>query len=207
MVAIKEMPYSEKYTIMVENMKNTFVPSFIQEHLGEQALVDLQKIWREGIKPIPEDASFEEKYEIAYGNWVWMSKNSTDFIRKQMGEDGIKQFERAEVEALKRNNASPALFLLGLIRAISPSTAFKMTANRLTYQFQWITPFSVSEFARDKVVCDIPRCKILDYPDSEDLCVISCQSCFPEWVADQFKVKMQFERQGNSCTCTMTPIR
>ena len=46
MVKIKEMPYSEKYAIMLDNMKlsNTFVPSFVQKHLGDQAVVELQKI-------------------------------------------------------------------------------------------------------------------------------------------------------------------
>ncbi len=33
-------------------------------HLGEQALVELQKLWQEGVKPIPRDASDEENYEM-----------------------------------------------------------------------------------------------------------------------------------------------
>jgi hypothetical protein len=203
---LKEMPYSEKYTIIVANMNDTFVPSFVQKHLGDQAVAELQRIWGEGIKPVAEGASFEEKYEMAYGNWVWMAKSSVAFIREQLGEDGIEQFKRAEVEALKRKSASPALFLLRLVRALSPNTAFKMIANKFTYQLQWITPFSVSEMTQYRVVYDIPRCKILDYPDSEDLCVIGCQSAYPTWVAEQFKVKMEFGRQGNSCKCTLTPL-
>jgi len=208
MVKVKEMPYSEKYTIMLDNMKlgDTLIPSFVQKHLGNQAVVELQGIWREGVKPIPGDASFEEKYEIAYGNWIWRGKSTFSFIGKQMGEDGIEQFKRAQVEALKRKNAGPALFLLRLVRALSPGSAFKMTANQMTYRLQWITPFSVSELTRHRVVYDIPRCKILDFPDSEDLCVIGCQSIYPMWVAEQFMVRMTFERQGNSCTCTLTPL-
>jgi len=202
----REMPYSEKYTIIVDNMNNTFVPSFIEKHLGSQSVVELQRIWEEGIKPVPDDASFEEKYEIAYGNWVWMAKSSLALIRERLGEDGIEQFKRAQVEALKRKSAGPALFILRLVRALSPNTAFKMVADKFTYQLQWITPFSVSELTRHRVVYDIPRCKILDYPDSEDLCVIGCQSAYPAWVAEQFKVKMEFERRGNSCTCTLTPL-
>ena len=100
MEKIKEMPYSEKYAILLDNMNDKFVPSFVQKHLGDQAVVELQRIWREGVTPIPEDASFEEKYEIAYGNWIWMAKSNIIFIRKQLGEDGIEQFKRAEVEAL-----------------------------------------------------------------------------------------------------------
>jgi hypothetical protein len=207
MVKIKEMPYSEKYTIMLDNINDTFVPSFVREHLGDQAVVELQRIWREGVKPIPENASSEEKYEIAYGNWSWMTKSNFSFIRKQLGEDGIEQFKRARVEAFKRKNASPALFLLRLVRALSPSSAFKMTANQMTYKLQWLTPFSVSELTPHRVVYNIPRCKILDFPDSEDTCVIGCQSIYPIWVAEQFNVKMGFKREGNSCTCTLTPLK
>jgi hypothetical protein len=206
MEKLKEMPYSEKYTIIVDNMNDTFVPSFVQKHLGDQPVVELRRIWEEGIKTVPDDASFEEKYEIAYGNWVWMAKSSLTLIRERLGEDGIEQFKRAMVEALKRKNAGPALFFLGLVRALSPNTAFKMIANKFTYQLQWITPFSLSELTRHRVVYDIPRCKILDYPGSEDLCVVDCQSAYPTWVAEQFKVKMEFERRGNSCTCTLTPL-
>ena len=207
MEKVKEMPYSEKYTIMLENMNDSFVPSFVQKHLGNQAMDELQRIWQEGIKPIPEDASFEEKYERAYGNWIWMAKSNFNFIRKQLGEDGITQFKRAEVEALKRKNASPALFLLRLVRALSPGSAFKMTANQMTYQLQWITPFSVSELTRHRVVYNIPRCKILDFPDSEDLCFIGCQSIYPMWLAEQFMVEMNAARQGKNCTLTFTPVR
>jgi len=134
-----------------------------------------------------------------------MAKSNFNFIRKQLGEDGIEQLKRADVEALKRQIPGPALFLLRLVRAISLGSAFKMIANQMAYQLQWITPFSVSELTRHRVVYDIPRCKILDFPDSEDLCVIGCQSIYPMWLAEQFRVRMKAERQGNSCTLTLTP--
>lgn len=164
MVKVKEMPYNEKYNMVQDNIKlfETFVPSFVKKHLGDQAVVEHQEIWREGIRPIPEDASFEEKYEIAYGNFIWIAKSNFSFIRKHMGEDGIAQFKRVEVEALKRKNAGPALFFLGLVRAISPGSAFTMTNKEFSYQLQWITPFSVSELTRDRAVFNIPHCKILD---------------------------------------------
>ena len=206
MIPIKEMPYNEKYAIMQDNINHTCVPSFVQKYIGDQAIVELQSIWEEGIKPVPEDASFEDKYEIAYGNWIWMAKSSYTFIRERLGEDGIEKLKRAEADALKQKNASPALLLLKLIRVISPSTAFKMIANNFSYQLQWITPFSLSEMTRNRVVYDIPRCKILDYPDNEDLCIIGCQCSFPMWVAEQFGVKMAFDRQGNSCIATLTPL-
>ena len=208
MARFKEMSYSEKYTIMLDNMDffETLVPAFERKHLGDQEVIELQTTWQEGISPVPKEASFEKKYETAYNNWVWMAKSNFSFIRKQMGEEGIVQFERAEVEALKRKNAGPALFLLRLMRAISPGSAFAMTAKVFAYQLQWITPFSVSELNRRRAVYNIPRYKVLEFQDSDDLCLIGCQRIYPMWVAEQFKVRMGFERQGNSCICTVTPL-
>jgi hypothetical protein len=208
MVRVKEMPYSEKCNLVQDSIRliHTFVPSFVKKHLGDQTVVELQNIWREGIRPVPEDASIEEKYNIAYGNFIWMEKSNFNFIRTHMGEDGITQFKRAEVEALKRKNTGLALFFLNLIRAISPDSAFAMINKKFAYQLQWMTPFSVSELSRERAVFSILRCKILDFQDTDDICLVGCQSVFPNWVAEQFKVRMEFVRQGNSCTCTITPL-
>ncbi|MDO9124682.1 MAG: hypothetical protein Q7V12_09710 [Deltaproteobacteria bacterium] len=209
MVKVKEMPYSEKYAKVIDNMKfdETFILPFVQKHLGDQAGAEIRKTWQEGMKPIPSGGSFEEKYEVAYANWIWLAKNIYPFIRKRMGEDGLKKFERAEVEGLIKKNANPALFMLKIIRAFSSGTAFGMTAKQMAYQLQWLTPYSVPELTHTKAVLDIPRCKILDFPDTEDICFVGCQSTYPKWVAEQFKVEMKFNRQGNSCTSTLAPLK
>jgi len=209
MVEIKEMPYSEKYAKVIDSMKfyETSIVPFVQKHLGDQAGAEIRKTWQEGMKSIPSGGSFEEKYEIAYANWIWLGKNTFSFIRKRMGEDGLKKLERAEVEALIKKNASPSLFMLKIIRAFSPGTAFGMTAKQMAYQLQWLSPGSMQELTQTKAVFDIPRCKILDFPDTEDLCFVGCQSTYPKWVAEQFKVEMKFNRQGNNCTCTLAPLK
>jgi hypothetical protein len=209
MVKVKEMPHSEKYAKVIDNIKfdETFILPFVQIHLGDQAVAEVRKTWQEGMKPIPASASFEEKYEVAYANWIWLAKNIYPFIRKRMGEDGIKKFERAEVEALIKKNVSPALFMLKTIRAFSPGTAFGMTAKQMGYQFQWLTPFSVPELTKQKAVLNIPRCKILDFPETEDICIVGCQSTYPKWVAEQFKVSMKWNRRGNSCTGILAPLK
>jgi hypothetical protein len=209
MVAVKEMPYSEKYAKVTDNIKfdESFILPFVQKHLGDQAVSELKGVWQKGFKPILEGASFEEKYEVAYSNWIWLAKNIYPFIRKRMGEEGLKEFEHAEIEGLIKKNASPALYMLKIIRAFSPSTAFAMTCKQMGYQFQWLTPFSVPKFTKQKVAFNIPRCKILDFPDTEDICIVGCQSTYPKWVAQQFKVEMKFNRQGNSCTSTLVPLK
>ncbi|MFO7988788.1 MAG: hypothetical protein ACQEQ5_00040 [Thermodesulfobacteriota bacterium] len=208
MTKVKEMPYKEKYAKVIDNIKfdHAFIIPFVQKHLGDQAVIEIKKTWEEGMKPIPEGASFEKKYEIAYANWIWLAKQIYPFIRQRMSEDGMKKFERAEIEGLIKKNASPALLMLKIIRGFSPGTAFAMTAKQMGYQFQWLTPFSVPELTKQRAVLEIPRCKILDFPDTEDICVIGCQSTYPLWVAEQFKISMKWNRQGNHCTGVLTPI-
>ena len=84
MQEIKTMPYSEKYAIVLDRMKSydVLISPFIKKHLDEQALVELQKLWQEGVKPIPEDASDEVKCEIAHGNLMWQGKSSLKFIEE-----------------------------------------------------------------------------------------------------------------------------
>lgn len=208
MIKIKEMPYSEKYDKVMDNMKfdESFIFPFLQKHLGDQAIGEVKVVWQEGFKNIPEEANVDEKYEIAYGNWIWLAKSIYSFIRKRMGEEGIKKFEQAEVEALIKKNNSPALLFVKIIRLISPGIAFSMTCKQMGYQFQWLTPFSVTELTRHRGVFDIPQCKILDFSDTDDLCFIGCQSTYPMWVAKQFKVSMKWNRREKSCTCTLTPL-
>jgi hypothetical protein len=174
MVSVKEMSFGEKYTKVQDSIKleESFVPSFVQERLSEKSVDQLREIWGEGIKLIPENASDEEKYEIAYSNWIWMGRNVFKFVREHLGEEGIEQLKHSDIEALKRENASPALFFLAIIRVLSPGLAFSMTAKKIAYQLQWLSPFSVSELNRQRMLLDIPQCKLLDFTDSEDLCRI-----------------------------------
>ena len=205
MVKVKEMPYSEKYMIAQDNIGffESIFPPFIKEHLGDEALIEHQNAWSEGIKPIPDNATIEDKYETAYSNWIWMAKSNFNFIREKMGEEGIKQLIRHETDALIRKNAGAATSFLGLIRAVAPNYAFLMTNKEFSYQLQWITPFNVTELNKDKAVFEIPQCKILDFENTEDICYVGCQKIYPLWAAEQFKINMSFERKGKSCKCSI----
>ena len=208
MPKFKEMPYKEKYEKAQEGidfMKGHVQP-FIIKHLDEKALLELQNIWSEGLQTIPETGSFKEKYEAAYSNYIWIDKSAFNFIRKKIGRDGIEKYKKVEVEGLKQKNAGPATTFLGIIRKLAPGYAFLMTSKEFSYQLQWLTPFTVTEMSKQKTVFDIPRCKILDFKQTGDLCKTGCQSIYPTWAADQFKVKMELERNGRSCKCILSPI-
>ena len=209
MQKIQTMPHVEKYAIVLDKIKShdALLSPFIKKHLDEQALVELKKLWQEGVKPIPEDASSEEKYEIAYSNLMWQGKINLKFIRMRLGDEGIKQYKLEQVKELKRKNASPALIILGLLRIISPGSAFTMTAKKMAYQIQWLLPsMSLVELTPNKAVYSIPQCKVISFPDMEEACTIDCQGAYPIWLAEQLKVGLKFERKGNSCTAILTRI-
>jgi len=52
-----------------------------------------------------------------------------------MGEDTIKKFKCAEIEALKPEDAAP-LFVLKLVRSFSPGIAFTLTTRQMGHQLQ-----------------------------------------------------------------------
>jgi hypothetical protein len=209
MVKFKEMTDEVKFSMVQDNINHfeRFGPQFIKSQLGDQAAVEHQEIMRSGCNAIPDNKAYMEKYETAYANFIWMARNNFKFIREKMGKEGIEHFKRMQVKELKQKNAGVGLFFLNLIRAISPGTAFVMANKEFAYQLQWITPLTLPKCSKNKAVFDIARCKILDYKDTEDLCRIACQKIYPKWVAEQFKAKMVFKPNGNSCKCTVTPLK
>jgi len=205
---IIEMPYWKKFDIVERNIYFYWrvAPEFIRQHLDEDAMVDLRRLWRAGTKWIPEIASHEEKYERAYKNWIWMAKSTLDFIQERLGESGVKLFERAEADALEKWNRDLATLMLNMIRSISPGAAFEMFAKEMAFYLQWLTPFTVTELSREQFIGDITRCKILDYPGTQSVCRIGCQAVTPLWMAEQYKVRMCFARKDHHCIWTITPL-
>lgn len=206
-VSIKEMPYQEKERCVRENlaMYRSFKGDFVHQHLGAKAAAELEALWEQSEELIPPGATAEAKYEITYANWIRQGKIANDFIKERLGEPGLAQLEDGEVEMLKQQGANPALYLLALIRALSPGRAFKMVAGRLAYELQWITPYQVTELGPDKFMADVPACKVLEHPGGEDGCHI-CQTVYPRWAAEQLRIDMVFNRQGHSCTLTAKPL-
>jgi len=199
------MPYDEKYSSMLSYMKllDDNVLSFVEKELGAQKVAELGTIWQNVTQTIPEDATYEEKFNIAYGNWVRKYSSAFNFVSDNLGENGVEKFKDKAVEALKRKSSGPALFLLKLMRAVSPQTAFRTFAKQMSYQMQVLTPLSVSELSGNRLVVHTSHCKVLDYADSEVCCTVSCQSVTARWLEDQFKLKMTTIRQGKSCTITI----
>lgn len=208
MVDVKKMPAKEKYANLVATVKqDSFTPCFIEEKLGRQAREEYEQETRKAAKPVPDNATDTEKYEIEYGNWITIGGIAFDFIRNRGGEEWLKQYIRADVEEIKRANAGPAILLYKLIKTVAPRAAFTMAAKQMAYKLQWLTDYSVSDLSGDRVVMEIPHCKVLDYPGGEGSCAIGCQRIYEIWLAEQFGLEMKTRRKGFSCTLSIAPMK
>lgn len=205
MVEIKEMPYDEKYSIVLSYLKllDDNVLSFVEKELGAQKVAELGTIWQNGTQTFREDATYEEEFNIAYGNWARKYASAFNFVSDNLGENGVEKFKEMSVEALKRRSSGPAIYLLKLMRAVSPQTAFRTFAKQMAYQWQVFTPLSVSELFGNRLVVQASHCKVLDYADCEVCCTVSCQDVTARWLEDQFNLKMTPNRQDKSCTITI----
>jgi len=113
MVEIKEIPYEEKYSIVLDFTKlmEGFVLPLVEKDLGAQKVSELKSIWQNKTQTIREDMSYEEKYETALGNWLRKWTSAFNFVRDNLGDKGIEEFKYNDLEALKRRMSGPALYL------------------------------------------------------------------------------------------------
>ncbi len=99
MVKIKEMPFKAKYEFCVNGMTalEAFGFPLVKERLGDGKLDELKSMLQKQSKAIPEDASYEVKYEIAYSNWLRNWQSAYDLVRNELGESGTEEFVRRAV--------------------------------------------------------------------------------------------------------------
>jgi hypothetical protein len=208
---VKQMPYEEKYRGVLDymNMLAGFVLPIVEKDLGIQKVAELKAIWQNETKLIRDDASHEEKFKIAYGNWMRNWASAYTFVEANLGEKGIEEFknedEYANVESLKRKAGRPALLLLKFMRAVSPSTAFQTLAKQMSYGLQVFTPFSVSELSGNQLALDARPCMVADQTNSGSVCTVGCQQIYPPALEKAFGVRLALNPQGKSCTITVTP--
>jgi hypothetical protein len=209
MLTIKEMPAREKYVKLLRTagLTEQFVPQMIRERLDEEKVTEMRKIWSDLTQPVPEDASYEEKHQVALGNMMRKWTASLDFMRKHLGNSGVEEFMRRDVEADKGSVPAAAQRMLKLIRAISPHFAFKLSVKQLSYEMQIIYPYQLKEMTPERAVLHLAHCPVPDIPGAEEGCTFGCQVCHPLWLAEQFNVKIETVRNGKSCDTILSPIK
>jgi len=208
MAAVQEMPYSEKFASITDYMRITegFAPRLAREELGREKADELLAQWKEDSEPIPEDAEDKEKYNVAYRNFMRNWVSASDLMEKHQGEDGHKKFMKAAIAAYKQRYAGSTR-VLKLVGGLSSKTAHKSLFNRLAYDLQVFSPFTVSELNENHLVLKVAPCKILMTQSGRDFCRKACRNIIPAWLAEQFSVKMMQDRKEDSCTVVLEPFK
>ena len=207
MVKIKEMPYKEKYGMVLSNMKIEGPGmAFIEKQLGKQAVLELDKEFQKGIKTIPGNSSEKEKYDIATSNLSWMGGTKYNYVKSRLGEEGLNQCVQVDVGFLKTVTPRPALFFMSLLRAVSPSAAFTMIIKQMAYKFQYGGPTLLSELSQNKAIMEVNPCNMLNFLGGENMCIL-CQRETPIWLREQFKIETKVNRNVKGCTYTFTPSK
>jgi len=204
MAEVVQVSFEDKYTMArasEESVRHVAIP-FVAEHMGEQAIRTLKRMWDEGMKVAPREATPSEQYGIAYGNWIWTLRSAYDLIRVRMGEEGVQKFQQAQIEALRNDNAAPSWFKL--MRPFARGAAFKKAAREIAQRFEWLSPMTVTELTGEKAVFETQHCKLFDYDHTEDICKITCQTVYPAWLSDLYRVKMEVTQTGEACRHTLT---
>jgi hypothetical protein len=209
MVVVKEMPFEEKYEAALNGVKilGRFAFSTVKEGLGDSKVEELKGLWQKQSEPVPKDASYEEKYEIVFRNWLLNRQTAYDFVESQLGEDGTGKLIHNAVGEWEKTTSGLTLNMFKFVRAISPQTAFRTLSKQMVYQWQAFTPFSLSELTGRRLILSVPHCKFRDVEGCDGPCLVGCQKIYPMWLEGQFRLAMTLEPKADkSCTVTITPL-
>ena len=157
------------------------------------------------MEPTLIEASDEDKYEVAYRNFLikWVTANN--LMRKYEGEAGTSKYMVAAIAGWKKQYSNTSL-MLRIMGAISSKIAFQKLARGLAYSLQVFSPFTVTNLEEKKMTLSVNPCKITGLPMGNDFCVMACQNIIPVWLGAQFKVKMVSHRKGQTASSTLHPM-
>lgn len=139
MVEIKEMPYNEKYegAIYYSKLLESFALPLVRDNLGDEKVAKLKNMWQKQAEKIPENGSYEQKYEVAFRNWVRNWQSAYTFAKNQLGEGGGEKFERAAIEENKRRTAVPHCRCTNLFELFHARPLFKQLQSRWHTNFKY----------------------------------------------------------------------
>jgi len=207
MAEYREMPYEEKiadllgYTKMVED----FAQHLVKKELGEERLLELQKIWKQGTQSIPEESSIKNKYELVYKNFMYKWVTANNFMGKYQGENGTGKYMQAAILAWKKKYSRDA-FALKTVGYISHKIEFEILAKKFAYKLQAFSPFKVVELNKNRMILEVAPCKIIMDQNGNDFCVMACQNIIPSWLQNELNIKMNSSRHGANCTVIFEPF-
>jgi hypothetical protein len=207
MAEFNQMNFNQKLTSILDftNIVEQFAPQVVQEQLGEAKLSELRNLWKQGTQPIPTEATDNEKYEVAYRNFIYKWVSANNLMRSNEGETGAAMYMKAAISGWKKKYSNSS-FMLKIIGILSRKKAFNLLLNRLAYELQVFSPFMIAELNEKRMILNVQKCKITKDKNGADFCVMACQNIIPSWLESQYNLKMSHNRQGENCTITFEPF-
>jgi hypothetical protein len=82
-----------------------------------------------------------------------------------------------------------------------------MKAEQLLYEMQWMTPLELTVISRRGLQAKISPCKMLGTPGMQRQgCEVNCYSILSSVAADDFRIRLDFQRQGDGCRISLSPL-
>jgi hypothetical protein len=205
MIEIEQMSFSEKLRDAQRQEKViwSYTVPLVREELGKEKVAELKALWQKGSQPIPIDGTDEEKYDVAYENFLRTWVIAHDFMARYQGDAGKAKFMRTAINGWKRQY-TPRTLLAKVMMTVAPKMSFQTVAKSLAYRLQVFSPFTVDQLDKQQMVLTLAPCKIAS--TNNDFCRIACQNVIRAWLEAQFNIKMVSTVQGINCVVKIVPF-
>jgi len=206
MIEIQQMSFEEKLTNIQKYEKNirSYTRSVVKQELGKEKLEELETLWKKNSKPIPTEAKTEEKYEVAYKNYLQTYVIGEHFMAKYKGDFGMAEFNRAAINSMRKTGATRGTVLAKTMMGVTPKMSFQMIAKEMAYRLQVFSPFTVDQLDENQMILRLAPCKVAS--NSRDFCNVACQNVIRAWLEAQFNINMVSTVQGTDCTVKIVPF-
>lgn len=206
MTDIKQMPFAEKLRNIqtYEKSIRSYTISLVKDELGKEKLEELKTLWNKNIRPIPSEGTDEEKYEVAYKNYLQTWVTAHDFMARYQGDFGKAKLMRVAINSMKKKASTSSTLLAKTTMTIAPKVSFQTMAKELAYRLQVFSPFTVDQLDKNQMVLTLTPCKIASI--SQDFCNVACQNIIRAWLENQFNIKMVSTPKGTDCTVKIMPF-
>ena len=202
MTKIRPMADREKYLHafgMVSSYQKQ-VMQFIEERLGYEARLELGSVWQAAITAIRKDYPDVRKYEAAYCNWEWMARSSHDFLADVLVREDVADYKRLLLSRYSQQHDNPGIPIMRLFRN------HVALARMWAYEMQWITPIELTSLSKEKVVCTVHACKLLQTPATERICRVDCRNVGAALLLKVYHLKRVDAIADHGCTITLSPL-
>ncbi len=198
---IRQMPDREKlqHAFGMVRLYQKHVLPFVEERLGYAAMHELRSVWQAAMMPSKENEPFQEHYQAAYNNWLWMARCSHDYLADLLEREEVMDYKRLLLQLYKHQQDNPDLAIFRMFRN------YTALAKAWAYDMQWITPIESITKSKNQFTCVIKNCKILRTPATERVCRVDCRSVGTSLVRSIYHLQRTTFQTDHGCTITLSP--